>query len=307
MKNNEITKVTRQSELARAAALEAAGEHGDAAQVRYMVEKTWPETCAVPRTCHDLLPGDTAEQYKPAVSEYEQQAQDFLSRNGLKFRATLSDSKTPAWAKEGEETGHHYRVSLSRPFIVTAIEGSTHYKRPTRLVFDFWGSVEDAGHKTCPECDGKKKVLSKEASTEERPHPRAGEPCTVHGEMLYESMMRGSEARREQAKRMLGGKQIPVFPATTCAPYHPKITCPCCNGCGSVKTEEIKHPSAYDVLACISGDAYTPETFADFCAEYGYESDSIKALQQFRRCDRFAKRLRAFFTESELQELSEIR
>lgn len=65
--------------------------------------------------------------------------------------------------------------------------------------------------------------------------------------------------------------------------------------------------TAYDVLACISGDAYTPETFADFCAEYGYESDSIKALQQFRRCDRFAKRLRAFFTTEELTQLSEIR
>jgi hypothetical protein len=60
------------------------------------------------------------------------------------------------------------------------------------------------------------------------------------------------------------------------------------------------------VLACISGDAYTPETFADFCAEYGYESDSIKSLQTFRRCSAFAKRLRAFFTGAELEQLQEI-
>jgi type II secretory pathway component GspD/PulD (secretin) len=72
------------------------------------------------------------------------------------------------------------------------------------------------------------------------------------------------------------------------------------------ETKGIKTVRPYDVLAGISGDAYTPETFADFCAEYGYESDSIKALQTFRRCSAFAKRLRAFFTEAELEQLQEI-
>jgi hypothetical protein len=74
----------------------------------------------------------------------------------------------------------------------------------------------------------------------------------------------------------------------------------------TVDAELGEDPKMYDVLSCISGDAYTPETFEDFCAEYGYEEDSIKALQQFRRCDRFAKRLRAFFTTQELEDLSEI-
>lgn len=68
-----------------------------------------------------------------------------------------------------------------------------------------------------------------------------------------------------------------------------------------------EEPSAYDVLACIGSDIHTPETFEEFCADYGYESDSIKALQTFRRADRFAKRLRAFFTDSEVKQLSEIR
>lgn len=68
----------------------------------------------------------------------------------------------------------------------------------------------------------------------------------------------------------------------------------------------FRHPSAYDVLACIASDIHTPESFEEFCSEYGYESDSIKALQTFRRADRFAKRLRAFFTDSEAEQLSEI-
>lgn len=66
------------------------------------------------------------------------------------------------------------------------------------------------------------------------------------------------------------------------------------------------HPSAYDVLACVSGNVNTPETFKDFCDELGYEQDSIKALQTFRRCASFSRRLKAFFTASEIEALSEI-
>ena len=146
---------------------------------------------------------------KTELSEYDKQAETFLSKHGLKFRATLSDTKTPAWKEAGERCGHHYRVTLSQDRKATGID------RPARkLVFDYWGSIRDA------------------------------------------------ETRRE--------------------------------------------PSAYDVLACISGDVYYPESFEDFCAEYGYNEDSIKALQTFRRCSAFAKRLQAFFTEAEIEELQQI-
>jgi hypothetical protein len=137
---------------------------------------------------------------KTTPNEYDTQAEQFLTSNGIKFRATLSDTKAPAWGDNGKH-GHHYRVTLSKP--------------AARLTFDFWSSIADA-------------------------------------------------------------------------------------------EKGIKTVRPYSVLACISGDAYTPETFADFCGEYGYESDSIKALQTFRRCSAFAKRLRAFFTEAELEQLQEI-
>lgn len=150
------------------------------------------------------------------ANEYETAATDFLSRNGLKFRATLSNSKTAPWNEDGEDR-NHYRVTIAKkPDYTLREQRGAGYKLPERrLVFDFWGSIADAR-----------------------------------------------------------------------------------NGVVTV--------TPYDVLACISGDAYTPETFEDFCSEYGYEADSIKALQTFRRVDRFAKRLRAFFTADELTELSEI-
>ncbi len=67
-----------------------------------------------------------------------------------------------------------------------------------------------------------------------------------------------------------------------------------------------KELTAYDVLACISGDANTPETFEDFCDEYGYDEDSRRAFETFRRCNKLARKLRRLFTVSEIAELSEI-
>jgi hypothetical protein len=150
---------------------------------------------------------------KKEPSTYDKQANDFLDRNGLKFRATLSDTKAPAWKEPGEKSGHHYRVTLSRTF--DNFNQATGVQPPSRLVFDFWGSIADA--------------------------------------------------------------------------------------------ENGRDPSAYDVLACISGDSYcADQSFAEWCGDYGEDVDSIRALQTFRRCSAFAKRLRAFFTEAELEQLSEI-
>lgn len=68
-----------------------------------------------------------------------------------------------------------------------------------------------------------------------------------------------------------------------------------------------KQPTAYDVLACISSDIYTPETFEDFCSEYGYDTDSRRTEKLFERADSFARKLREFFSETETSQLSEIR
>lgn len=148
------------------------------------------------------------EFWSPTESLHEAKAQAFLTDNGFKFRATLSDSKPASW----EPSGHHYRVTISRANKRAAHAASA----SNRLAFDFWGSRADL------------------------------------------------EANRR-----------------TVTPY--------------------------SVLACVSSDAYTPETFADFCAEYGYDEDSIKAAQTFKRAHRFAKRLREFFSDAELEQLQKIR
>lgn len=75
----------------------------------------------------------------------------------------------------------------------------------------------------------------------------------------------------------------------------------------SLHAQQTGEPlTAYDVLACLSSDAFCPDTFEDFCAEYGYDVDSRKAWSTFLRCAQFAQRLHAFFTEEELQDLATI-
>jgi hypothetical protein len=65
-----------------------------------------------------------------------------------------------------------------------------------------------------------------------------------------------------------------------------------------------EHPTAYDVLACISHDTYCPDTFDEFCAEYGYNKESRKARATWKHCVAFSQRLQAFFTHEEVEHLS---
>lgn len=148
-------------------------------------------------------------------SAYDAQAQTFLDRFGIKFRATLSDSKVAPWV-DGERTmdRHHYRICLSKSIAGKQPIAANGQRICSRIVFDFFGS-----HQACL---------------------------------------------------------------------------------------DNEHPSAYDVLACISGDTYCADTFEDWCGELGYETDSIKALQTYRRCKAFAGRLNQFFTSEEIEALREI-
>ncbi len=67
-----------------------------------------------------------------------------------------------------------------------------------------------------------------------------------------------------------------------------------------------KRPTAYDVLSCISSEVGCPDTFEDFCGEYGEEPDSHGALATFKRLRAFADKLQAFFVQDEIDDLGNI-
>ena len=56
-----------------------------------------------------------------------------------------------------------------------------------------------------------------------------------------------------------------------------------------------------NALNCILSDSYAAQgSFKDFCSEFGYSDDSIKALKIYKECKRTAVRLNKLFSGLEL-------
>lgn len=72
----------------------------------------------------------------------------------------------------------------------------------------------------------------------------------------------------------------------------------------SEKTREAVKPNAYDVLASMY--LLYSDTFEDFCAEYGYDTDSIKAERTYKEVLQQDRMLRKLFTNDQLDQLSDI-
>lgn len=62
-------------------------------------------------------------------------------------------------------------------------------------------------------------------------------------------------------------------------------------------------PTPYDVLACLTKS--DPGTFKDFCADFGYNDDSIKALETYRAVQAEWQEVERLFGDC-LEELEEI-
>ncbi len=69
-------------------------------------------------------------------------------------------------------------------------------------------------------------------------------------------------------------------------------------------TPTKKTPSNYDILTCLT--KYDPNTFEDFCDEYGYDTDSRKAENTYQAVRKEYNDLAKIFTEEELDQMAEI-
>lgn len=54
-------------------------------------------------------------------------------------------------------------------------------------------------------------------------------------------------------------------------------------------------PRLYDVLTSLKADATHGETFADWCANYGYDTDSRRAMETYLACQESEDQSRRFF------------
>ena len=248
------------------------------------IAKAYPQDSEVKRwarihaSCHlqavNSTVVDTVALYSrkhPAISFYDQQAERFLTSNGVKFRATLSDTKTPAW------DGYTPKKPCPDCIKSSGIAKREYLLGHPQTVYEKQRGLNNPVYTHCKTCNRTGEVPDLDARK--------------HGHHYRVTLSKGKAGTPEHTGNVCAANRLTF------------------DFWGSIKDVEdgIKTVSPYSVLACISGEAYTPETFADFCGEYGYEEDSIKALQTFRRCSAFAKRLRAFFTEAELEQLQEIK
>lgn len=69
-------------------------------------------------------------------------------------------------------------------------------------------------------------------------------------------------------------------------------------------SEEGNEPTPYDVLTCLTKS--DPGTFDNFCAEYGYETDSRRAEKAYTAVVKEWGKVKEFFTGPEIELLQEI-
>ena len=65
-----------------------------------------------------------------------------------------------------------------------------------------------------------------------------------------------------------------------------------------------KEPTPYDILACLT--KYDPETFEDFCSEFGYDTDSRSAKKTYKAVVKEWNGIVSLFDDNELELLREI-
>ena len=72
---------------------------------------------------------------------------------------------------------------------------------------------------------------------------------------------------------------------------------------GFEKNKKFKVPTAYDILSCLN---VFDGNFKDFCSDFGYDEDSIKANNIFKNVEKESNNLKMLFNDTELEQLAEI-
>lgn len=65
-----------------------------------------------------------------------------------------------------------------------------------------------------------------------------------------------------------------------------------------------EEPTMYDILTCMT--KYDPETFENFCSEFGYDTDSRKAEKTYKAVKKEYAAMKRLFSNEVLEEMQEI-
>lgn len=257
------------------------------------------------------------------MTPYEKQAKDFLKKSKTKLDIQFKEYGSMPWDEKGEQRNI---------FVCTLSNSNGSY------TFDFGSSLADSNQIVeIPQKDSNLQVIEVYAGLKTEPTNRkttvsAGISFFLHKKdgfslsdeefyklelelrtqfyknynaknqkwiSLYES---GDISRKEMEQNVEAGNiesgafQQVIQNAITRELNKPIET--------YVEDNEVKIPTAYDILTCLT--KYDPESFEDFCDNYGYSKDSIKALNTYEAVAEEWENISSMFNEDELAELCEI-
>jgi hypothetical protein len=66
------------------------------------------------------------------------------------------------------------------------------------------------------------------------------------------------------------------------------------------KKQALASDLLYDLLVSINFDYYSPNSFSEFCTEYGYNEDSVEGRHTFFECSEQSTKLKRIFTRQEI-------
>lgn len=69
-------------------------------------------------------------------------------------------------------------------------------------------------------------------------------------------------------------------------------------------SQRNEQPTEYDILSCLT--KYDPETFEDFCSEFGYDEDSRSAKRTYNAVKKEWQAIEKLFSPEQIEQLQEI-
>lgn len=252
---------------------------------------------------------------KIEVSEYEQQALDFLKATHTTFSSEFKEFNSMPWDEKGEKR-NIFTIKLSNS--------------RNRYSFDFGSSIQDSckdgaviySHEETEIYCGFRQggdvgiffsfTIKTDYPTLLRAHTEGLDAIIINDREYKQAYFEYTE--RVKAFNIKAKKQQSAWHKTYSIEevdaivrkaiqnkinrsYHEQAKI-------REQADEIKHPTAYDVLTCLT--KYDPGTFENFCADFGYDTDSRKAERTYKACRKEWKQVAKLFTADQLELLQEI-
>ncbi len=205
----------------------------------------------------------------PKLSAYDQNANTFLETHGIRFNAVLIGSDCPKYCEDAIKGLDLDKVNT--------------YPRRTHIHGKHY-----------------RVTFSKNALTPQQTtlvidfwNSYADEEFNAWRGSVPEFIIRAFQAQKQDAR---------LFPH--CAPWGSERI----RDLNRFGREPLPHtkrtPTPYDVLSCI--EKYDPDTFDNWCAGCGYDTDSRRAEDTWRGCVEQWRQVERFFTREELALVQEI-